>query len=112
MHHATNRTKRSLKQVLEDRKGYEQKLVELTAPAAAAVATQYAEIYGLEAFQTTDVLVWLNLNCKDFSRLPYLGRSALVRAIRQNGWRKKTLRPVYGVAMHVWVRDEQEAGAE
>jgi len=110
--HATNRTTRSLRQVLEDRKVFEQKLVELTAPAATAVATQFAEMYGLEAFQTTDVMVWLNLNSQEFSCLPYLGRNALVRAIRQNGWRKKTLRPVYGVAMHVWVRDEQEAGAE
>lgn len=112
MNQAANRTTRSLRQVLEDRKVIEQKLVELSAPAAVAVAAQFAELYGLEAFQTTDVLVWLTQNSQDFNRLPYLGRSALVRAIRQNGWRKKTLRPVYGVAMHVWVRDELVGGGE
>ena len=100
-------TKRSLVQVLEGRKDHEKKLVELTGPAAEAVATKYSVIYGLECFQTTDVFNWLTDNSYEYSCLPYLGRSALVEAIRQNGWRTKTLRPVYGHAMHVWVKEER-----
>ena len=96
--------RRNLPKELEERNRSLEKLQELVSRATASVAGQNSVDVGIEGFQTQEVAAWLSQNSPEFSLLPDLGRNALVGAIRQCGWKKKTRRPMYGVPMALWVR--------
>jgi hypothetical protein len=96
--------RRNLPKELEERNRSLEKLQELVSRATAHLAVQNSADIGIECFQTQEVAVWLSQNSPEFSQLPDLGRNALVWAIRQCGWKKKTRRPMYGVPMALWVR--------
>ncbi len=98
--------RRNLPKELEERNRTLEKLQELVSRATAFVGVQNSLEIGIECFQTQEVAVWLSQNSPEFSLLPDLGRNALVWAIRKCGWKKKTRRPMYGLPMALWVRED------